>query len=152
MVYTVCIVWYSILYSTCIICNSIYQYVRLCDDDVRLNEARHIWHIDRVTEQWQNLEQVSIWFSASVPNHKAICYLLLSHAILYLCAISVSAVCYLYIAFSCVTVNVLYCLCEHIYYLYNAVMSAVVSSDPVILFWLYYCISYYMIFTVYYYL
>lgn len=68
-----------------------------------LNEAEHIWHIDRVTEQWQNLEQVSIWFSASVPDHKAIWYPLLS--ILYLCAISVSAVCYLERSF-------LLCCCE----------------------------------------
>lgn len=58
-------------------------YISVCQlcDDVWLNEARHIWHIDRVTEQWQNLEQVSIWFSASVPDHKAICYPLLSVAI-----------------------------------------------------------------------
>ena len=58
-------------------------YISVCQicDDVWLNEARHIWHIDRVTEQWQNLEQVSIWFSASVPDQKAICYLLLSVAI-----------------------------------------------------------------------
>ena len=58
-------------------------YISVCQicDDVWLNEARHIWHIDRVTEQWQNLEQVSIWFSASVPDQKATCYPLLSVAI-----------------------------------------------------------------------
>lgn len=42
MVCTVCIVLYSIVYGICIMHNSIYQYVRLCDDDMRLNEAKRI--------------------------------------------------------------------------------------------------------------
>ena len=139
------------MYSICIICNSIYQYVRLCDDDVRLNEAMHIWHIGRVTEPWQNLEQVSIWFSASVPDQKATCYPLLSIALLYLCAFSVSAVCYLGRSF-------LLCCCEFsVLFLWGflfsgALLSAVVFGDSVILFRLYYCVSYYLIFIIYYYL
>ena len=78
MVYAVCIAWHSMVYVLYII-----VYISVCQicDDVRLNEARHILHIDRVTEQWQNLEQVSIWFSASVPDQKATCYPLLSVAI-----------------------------------------------------------------------
>ena len=40
------------------------------------------------------------------------CCLLLSLAIPYLCAFSVPAVCYLGIAFYCIAVNVLCCLCE----------------------------------------
>ena len=129
-----------IMYVLCII-----VYISVCQlCDVWLNEARHIWHIDRVTEQWQNLEQVSIWFSASVPDHKAICYLLLSHAILYLCAFSVS--------------SFLLCCCEGSvlslwgFLFSGAVMFGVVSGDSVILFRLYYCVSYYLIFIIYYYL
>ena len=128
-------------------------YVSVCQlcDDVWLNEARHIWHIDRVTEQWQNLEQVSIWFSASVPDHKATCYLLLSIALLYLCAFSVSAVCYLGRSF-------LLCCCEFsVLFLWGflfsgALLSAVVFGDSVVLIWLYYYVSYHLIFIIYYYL
>ena len=106
---------YSAVYNVCIIYNSIYQYVRLCND-VWLNEAGHIWHIDRVTEQWQNLKQVSIYDSLPVcqiiKQFDICCCLLLSLAIPYLCAFSVPAVCYLGIAFYCIAVNVLCCLCE----------------------------------------
>lgn len=115
MGYTVCIVQCSTVYGICIIHNSIYQYVRLYDD-VWLNEARHIWHIDRVIDQWQNLKQISIWFSASVPDHKAICYLLLSVAIsCYPVSVRFLCVCYLLsggVAFYCVAVKVLYCFCD----------------------------------------
>ena len=128
-------------------------YVSVCQlcDDVWLNEARHIWHIDRVTEQWQNLEQVSIWFSASVPDQKATCYLLLSIALLYLCAISVSAFCYLGRSF-------LLCCCECSvlslwgFLFSGALLSAVVSGDSVVLIWLYYYVSYHLMFIIYYYL
>lgn len=111
---------YSAVYNVCIIYNSIYQYVRLCND-VWLNEAGHIWHIDRVTEQWQNLKQVSIWFSASVPDQKAIYYLLLSVAISWLSCICALFLCLLSViwgvAFYCVAVNVLCCLCENFCFL-----------------------------------
>ena len=48
MVYAVCIAWHSMVYVSYII-----VYISVCQicDDVRLNEARHILHIDRVTEQ-----------------------------------------------------------------------------------------------------
>ena len=35
---------------------------------------KHTWHIDRVTEQWQNLEQVCIWLYDSVPDQEAVLY------------------------------------------------------------------------------
>lgn len=75
------------------------------------------------------------------------CYLLLSCiCALFLCLLSVIWG----VAFYCVAVNVLYCLCEHIYYLYDALMSAIMSGDSIVLIRLYYCISYYMILVVYY--
>lgn len=110
MVYAVCIAWHSMV---CVL--YIIVYVSVCQlcDDVWLNEAKHIWHIDRVTEQWQNLKQVSIYDSLPV------CQIIKQFAIR--CCLLLSCICALFlcllsviwgVAFYCVAVNVLCCLCE----------------------------------------
>ena len=151
----ICIVLYSMVYNS--VCRygiySVYSmyrtvqcivyvlyaivYISVCQicDDVWLNEAKHIWHIDRVTEQWQTFKRVSIYDSlpvCQIIKQLAIrCCLLLSRiCALFLCLLSVIWG----VAFYYVAVNVLYCLYEHIYYLYDALTSAVVFGDSVILF------------------
>lgn len=106
-----CMVWHSIV---CIICNSIYQYVNyvvMCATE---------WQntFDTLTEWQSNDRTLSKCLYDSLPVCQIIkqlairCCLLLSLAIPYLCAFSVPAVCYLGIAFYCIAVNVLCCLCE----------------------------------------
>ena len=149
-----CIVWYGMAqYSMRIMCNSIYQYVNyvvMCATE---------WQntFDTLTEWQSNDRTLSKCLYDSLPvcqirKQLAICCcLLLSLAILYLCAISVSAFCYLGRSF-------LLCCCECSvlslweFLFSGVVMFGVVSGDSVVLIRLHYWISYCLIFIIYYFL
>ena len=145
----VCIVQCSAVYNVCIMYNSIYQYVSyvMCD---WMKQGT----FDTLTGSQSNDRTLSKCLYDSLP----VCQIIKQFAIC--CCLMLFCICALSLCLlsGYLGRSFLLCCCEGSvlslwgFLFSGAVMFGVVSGDSVILFRLYYCVSYYLIFIIYYYL